>query len=197
VTVFHLIRHGLYDAVDRVLTGQSPGRALNAAGLAQAERLGAALAGLPIAAVVASPLQRTRETAAPIARSLRLEVVENPGFLEVDYGAWTGLTAASLDGDPIWQLWNTARGIAATPGGEAMVDVQARATGQLRRLHAEMPDAEIAVVSHCDVIRAMLCAALGMPLDMLLRLDVAPASRSVVVLHPYGVEVRHINLPID
>ena len=197
MTVFHLIRHGLYDAVDRVLTGRSPGHGLNAAGLAQAERLGASLARSQIAAVVASPLRRTRETAAPLARGLGRDVVANAGFLEVDYGTWTGQTVAALDGDPMWRLWNTARGVAATPGGEAMVDVQARATGQLRRLHAEMPDAEIAVVSHCDVIRAMLCAALGMPLDMLLRLEVAPASRSVVALHRHGVEVRHINLPID
>ena len=197
MTVFHLIRHGLYDGVDRVLTGHSPSYGLNAAGGAQAERLGAVLVGLPLAAVVASPLQRTRETAVPIARAHGLNVIVEPGFVEVDYGAWTGQTVTALDGDPIWRLWNTARGIAAAPGGEAMAAVQARAIGQLRRLHAELPDAEVAVVSHCDVIRAMLCAALGMPLDMLLRLGVDPASRSVVVWHPYGVEVRHINLPID
>ena len=197
MTVFHLVRHGLYDAVDRVLTGRSPGLSLNAAGRAQAERLGTALAHLPLAVVVASPLERARETAVPIARAHGLEVITTAAFIEVDYSTWTGQTVAALDGDPVWRLWNTARGIAATPGGEAMVDVQARATGQLRRLHTEMPEAEVVVVSHGDVIRAMLCAALGMPLDMLLRLEVEPASRSVLVLHSYGVEVRHINLPID
>ena len=196
MTVFHLIRHGEYDGIDGVLNGRLPGRSLNAAGSAQAARLGAALAGVTLAAVVSSPLERARETAEPVARAQGRDVLLDEAFVELDFGTWTGLAFAALDGDPAWRLWNTARGVAQVPGGEAMLDVQTRAVSGLRRLRAEFPDGEVAVVTHGDVIRGVLCAALGIPLDLLLRLQVAPASRSVVVLDEHGVEVRHTNLPI-
>lgn len=196
MTVFHLIRHAEYDALGHgVLTGRQAGHALNAAGVAQAGALAAAMARLPLLAVLTSPVQRARETAGPVARAHRLDADEDAAFAEIDFGAWTGRTVAGLDGDPAWRLWNTARGIAATPGGEAMAAVQARAVAGLRHIFERIPDAEVAVVSHADVIRAVLCTALGMPLDLLLRLTVDPASRSIVRLHAHGTEVIGLNLP--
>ncbi len=187
----HLIRHAEYAAIDRVLTGRQSGHVLNAAGRAQAERLAALDA--PIAAVVSSPLERAVETATPLAQSRGLAVETEAGFLEIDYGAWTGTTVAELDGDPAWRLWNLQRGIAGTPGGETMAGVQSRAVAALNRLRERFADAEIAIVSHADVIRAVVCATLGLSLDLMLRFEIAPASRTTIRFEPWGATLVQLN----
>ena len=186
----HLIRHADYDSIDRVLNGRRPGLSLNAAGRAQAERLAACLP--PVAAVVSSPLERAVETANALGA-----IETDAAFLEIDFGAWTGQTIASLDGDPAWRLWNERRGMAATPGGETMAAVQARAVAGLVRLRERAPDATVAVVSHADVIRAVLGAALGLSLDLLLRFEIAPASRSTIRFEPWGATVVTLNRTLD
>ena len=161
-----------------------PGLSLSDAGQAEA----AGLAGLPVQAVVCSPQPRAVQTAAFIGAPVQ----PDPAWDEVDFGAWAGQSFADLDPDPAWRLWNTARSLARPPGGETMLDVQARAVPALlalRRFEA------VAVVSHLDVLRAVLAYVLGMPLDNLFRLHLAPASRSVVVLWDGGARVEGLNLP--
>ena len=99
-TTFHLIRHGDYGLLGRVLAGRTPGHSLSDLGRKQAERVAAALAHRPIAAVVSGPLERARETAAPLAARCGLEVSVDPDLDEIDFGEWTGMAFDALQPCP-------------------------------------------------------------------------------------------------
>lgn len=196
VTDLLLIRHGLCDRVGRAIAGRSVGVHLNAAGLRQAHELARSLERLPIGAIYSSPLERARETAAPLAERLGLAVEISPALEELDFGAWTGRTIASLAGDPVWQRFNTERGTTRIPGGETMGEVVARATGGVARMAADHRDGLVAVVSHGDVIRALLAHYAGLPLDCMLRLEVSPGSVSAVRLGP-DPQLLTVNWSLD
>ena len=184
MTVVLLVRHGMCDPVGRVLAGRSPGISLNAAGREQAHALATALAPLPLAAIYTSPLERARETAAALAAQSGLEAGVCPGLVELDYGAWTGRSIESLAGDPHWREYNLKRGTTRIPGGESMDDVVGRASRALSEIAASDGDAFVAAVTHGDVIRALLACWMGMPVDRMLQLEVAPGSVSGVRLGP-------------
>jgi probable phosphoglycerate mutase len=193
VTTLLLIRHALTDAVGHVLSGRSEGVALNAAGRAQAEELARRLEKVELTAIYSSPLERAVATAEALARGRALRVQTLSALTEVDFGEWTGRTLASLEGDPAWQLYNTQRGRSAIPGGEAMLAIQARVIAELERLHYIHPDGSVAVVSHGDVLRAALLHYLGVALDLFERIEVEPASLSVVRLGPAGPRIARLN----
>jgi probable phosphomutase (TIGR03848 family) len=193
MTTLLLIRHALTDAVGQVLTGRTPGVILNDRGRAQAEALGRRLARTALAAVYSSPLERAMATAHEIARAHGLTVECRPGLHEVDFGQWTLRTLSSLAGDPEWQRFNARRGGAPVPGGEPMLAVQARMVAEMEALAARHPEETIAVVGHGDPLRAVLLHALGVPLDLFERIEVEPASLSVVTLGPSGPCVRRLN----
>jgi probable phosphoglycerate mutase len=192
-TTFLLIRHGLTDAVGRVMMGRRPGVRLNAVGRAQAARLAETLRSTPLAAVVSSPLERTRETAEAIARPHGLAVEIADGLLEYEVGGWTGSTFADLDATAEWRRFNTLRSLTAPPDGELMIGVQQRAVAALLDLRAEYSSGIVAAVSHGDVIRALLLFFLGMPIDFLHRLEVSPATISIVTLGPGEPRVLQVN----
>ena len=192
----HLIRHGHTDALGRTLTGRSPNVGLNAQGREAAARTARSLArDTAIARVFSSPQLRARQTAEPIAAGTGCVVVEEAALDEVDFGAWAGLGFAELQHAPGWAEWNALRSLAATPGGETMLQVQARAIGFVQGLSAAWPEASVVLVSHADVIRSMLAHLLGQPIDMMQRLEIFPASRSIVVLSGTDVRVEAVNLP--
>ena len=194
-TTLHLIRHATYGLLGNTLAGRSPGHHLGPEGRLQAEAVAIDLAERPLTAVIASPLERAQETAAPIAAQHGLAVAIDPRLNEVAFGDWTGARFDDLAERADWQAFNAFRSMAPVPGGESMLNVQARAVAALLRLRAAWPGAEIAVVSHGDVVKAMLAHLLGIPLDLFRRLDIAPASRSVVVLHDGDAQVLGVNLP--
>lgn len=194
MTLIHLIRHASYDLLGRVLAGRTEGHGLNAVGREEAARVAAVLSARTLAAIATSPLQRARETAEIIAAPHRLEVLEVPGLNEIDFGDWSGTTFEALHRDPAWGLFNRFRATAPIPGGETMLAAQARAVGAAVVLAGRFPEAEIAAVSHGDVIKALIAHALGSPVDFLQRLDIAPASRSVLELGPSSVRVLGVNL---
>jgi probable phosphomutase (TIGR03848 family) len=194
-TTFILVRHASYGLLDHRLGGRAPGHSLNEQGRAEAARLAAALAGAPLAAIVASPMERTQETAAAIAARHGLAVQTDEDLIEMDFGAWTGADFRSLHDDPVWRAFNSFRATAPIPGGETMLAVQARMIAALRRLQAAHRDRMIAVVSHADPIKSVLTHFLGMPLDLMRRIEVAPASRSVLTLYDEDAVVTAINLP--
>ena len=144
--------------------------------------------------MVSSPVQRARETAAPLAAALGIEVAIDAALDELDFGAWAGASFAELDSQPAWHGWNRARSFAVCPGGESMVAAQSRALAGLARLHARYPEGEVAVVSHSDILKSMLAHFLGVPLDLFQRLTLDPASRSVLVLSGTEVRVDGVNL---
>ena len=171
------------------------GVGLSEAGWTQAERLAATLAARPIAAVVSSPLQRARETAAPLAAKLDLEVAIDPGLNEIDFGDWTGQAFDALAPRPDWAEWNRQRSLAACPGGETMMAAQARAVDAVMRLAHAHPRAEIVLVSHQDVLKSVLAHLLGAPLDLMTRFAIDPAHRSTVRLLDGDPCLEGLNLP--
>ena len=175
-----LIRHGLNDAVGRRITGWLPGWPLNAEGRRQVEDLSQRLAGRRIQAVYASPLERARETAEAVARPHGVPVRVEDQLGEMRVGEWEGLTFEELAPRPEWQRFNRARSTAPVPGGDMMIETQARMVRCLERLSALHQGETVAVVSHADPLRAALAHYLGIPLDLLQRFEISPASVSVV-----------------
>ena len=186
-TTFLLIRHAAHSRVGDTLCGRTPGVTLSAEGRRQAAALAGRVAGA--AAVVSSPVQRARETAAAFG----LPVTVDPAFEEFDFGDWAGQRFDALAGDPAWEAWNARRGAARPPGGETMAEVRARASAGLSRLRATHRDATVAVVSHADVVKSVLLGVLGMPDDLHDRIEVAPASVSRVVMWDGGAKVTGLN----
>jgi probable phosphomutase (TIGR03848 family) len=190
MTTVLFIRHGRTQAnVDGVLAGWTPGVVLDDKGKEQATALGLRLAGLTLAAVVTSPLERTVETADVMLASAGLEaprrVDERVG--ECRYGDWTGAKLKNLAKDPMWKVVQSHPSAAVFPGpnGESMAQMQHRAVAAVREWNAALGDSAVyAVVSHGDVIKACLVDALGMHLDQFQRITVDPCSVSVVSYTP-------------
>ena len=192
----HLVRHAAHGLLGRVLTGRMAGVPLSIEGMAQAGALAARFSGMEIAAVLSSPMQRARETAEPIAGALGLGVTVEAGLDEIDFGAWTGRTFAALDGQPAWHAWNRHRGSAGCPGGETMLAAQSRAVSAVLRAGESYAGQHVVMVSHQDVLKAVLAHVLGTSLDHLARFSLDPASRSILTLFDDGARVEAINVPL-
>jgi probable phosphomutase (TIGR03848 family) len=188
-----LIRHAAHELVGHTIVGRSPGVHLSPHGVRQAEALAGRLAGSGIAALYSSPLERALETAAPIGARLGLDLFPSEELNEIDFGAWTGRTVAELDQLEAWRQFNLFRSSVRVPDGETMVEVQARLLGLVEHLAATHPGRRIALVSHGDMIKAALAHWLGVPLDLFQRIEIAPASLSLVRLCPYGPKVLLLN----
>lgn len=191
-TVF-LVRHGSHDRLGKVLCGRMSGVSLSGEGRREADALARRLAAEALTAVYTSPLARAVETARPIADAAGLEPVADDDLLEIDFGAWTGQGFEALASDPAWGLWNHARSLARPPGGESMVELQARLKRWLERARARHSGERIAAVTHSDVIKALAAHALGFSLDQHERLEVSPASISVLVAGDWGIKVLSLN----
>lgn len=192
-TTLLLVRHAAHERVDRMLCGRMPGVHLGADGRAQAARLAEWLARREPRAIHASPQPRAQETAAPVAARCGLPLRTAPALDEIDFGEWTGQEFAALAGDPRWQRWNAFRATQRAPGGESMIEAQARALGWARSLPARHPDAVVVAVSHADVIKALIAGVLGLSLDAHARFAIDPASISTVVLWESGGMVLRMN----
>ena len=193
MTVFRLLRHGEHVLAGRVLAGRMPGVGLSERGRAEITSVAERLAGDNIAAIYASPLERTRETAEIVAARLSLPVIYREDLIELDFGAWTGLSFDEVRRDERWQAWNRHRGIATLPSGESMRAVQHRIVAALVELHERHREQSVLLVSHGDVIRAALVFALGMPLDFIRRIEVGIASLSTLRLDDDGMRVLGLN----
>jgi probable phosphoglycerate mutase len=197
VTDILLIRHAMCDPVGVAIAGRAAGIHLNAAGREQARELGEWLALLRLDAIYSGPLERAYETACIVAAPHALAVRVSSGLDELDFGEWTGRTLAELEPLPAWRRFNERRSEAPVPGGERMVDAQRRAVAELDRLAREHPRGRVAAVSHGDILRAVLVYHLRMSLDDIHRLEVSPASVSVVTLDGGPPRVRRVNIPAN
>jgi probable phosphoglycerate mutase len=193
VTTFLLVRHGLHLFGGERIAGRLPGVHLSPAGQEEVAGLVARLAGVPIDAVLSSPMERTMETAAALAEARGRRVEPCDDLLEIDFGEWTGAAIDDLGPDERWTRWNRYRSGHRAPGGESMLEVQHRALGLLQRLVLERPDGCVALVTHADVIKAVLAQLLGAPLDLFLRIEISPASVSVVHIGEHGPWVLAVN----
>ncbi|HKB13021.1 MAG TPA: histidine phosphatase family protein [Vicinamibacterales bacterium] len=193
MTRFYLIRHGHTAAVDHYIAGRAPGTDLTDEGQRQARELAVRMRHVPLIAVLSSPLERTRQTAEPLARDHGLDVIVVPELNEIDFGAWSGSTFTALDEKDAWRRYNIARAITMPDGGELLVEVQARAVRTLLTLRDRHAGGHVAVVSHGDVIRALLLYFLGMPVDFVHRIEISPARVSIVDLSDESVRLLLMN----
>lgn len=166
---------------------------LSPEGASEARVLGSVLAAERLAAVQSSPAMRARQTAMAVADAQRLTVSQMPALDEVDFGQWTGSAFTDLDADPQWRIWNASRATAIVPGGETMQAVQQRAWNHICDVAAQFAGGIIALVSHCDVIRAIIARVLDLSLDNVLRFDIEPASISRIVVGEWGSRVVSLN----
>ncbi len=179
----------------KMLPGQAPGLHLAEKGHAQAAAAAERIAGLTKApaAVYASPLERTRETAAPIAKALGLRVRSAPGLIEVDVGDWTEKSLTRLYRTPQWPTVHRWPSGFRFPGGESFAEMSVRSMDTVLGLVADHPGETIVAVSHADPIKAILAAAAGVPLDLMPRLVVSPCSVSAILFGPGGPLVLSLN----
>ena len=216
-TTVLLVRHGTTDTTGKVLPGRAAGLHLSEAGkgqaLAASERIAAwseALRRRPapagrggrrqrqepspgITAVYASPLERTRETAAPIAKALNLRVQADRGLLECDFGEWTGASLKDL-----WKLpeWSTVQRYPSGfrfPGGESFAGMQTRIVETLARIKASHPGETVVAVSHADPIKAAVADAVGTHLDLFQRIVISPCSVTAITYGALGPTVLAVN----
>ena len=193
MTVLLLIRHADTDTAGKRLTGRERGVHLNDRGRGEAARLAERLDGVPIRAIYSSPLERCRETAAPIARALGISVSIRRALLEVDYGDWTGRPISSLRRTRLWRVVQHAPSRIRFPGGESLLEVQTRAVAEVERIAARHPKRVVAIVTHADVVRLLLAHYAGTHLDHLQRLVVDPASASVLALDDGSARLVKVN----
>lgn len=193
MTTFLLIRHGTHTMGPDAIPGRSAEAVLAPEGLAQAAGLADRLRHLTIDALYCSPVVRARQTAEPLSAALNLPARVTDALAEIDYGDWTGRTLDDLRPLDRWKHWNAFRSGSRPPGGEAMLDVQARVVGAMLRLAGDHPRAVLALVSHGDVIKAALAYFLGVPLDLFHRIEVSTGSVSVVRVEDWGPTVWCVN----
>jgi probable phosphoglycerate mutase len=192
-TLFLLIRHATNDFVGKAIAGRAPGVRLNAQGFREAQQLADRLRTAAIAAIYVSPLERARETAAPLAARLKLAAGVCSELHEIDCGDWTGKTFSELDADPQWRLWVLRRSEARPPGGESILEAQRRAVDLILRLRAKHEGETVVLVSHGDVIKAVLAHFLRISLDDLESFDIAPAAVSAVHVGENWAQVKLVN----
>ncbi len=182
-TLVVLVRHGQTSTTGKVLPGRAKGLHLSETGIGQAQAAAGRLALLPkVHAVYASPLERTRETAAPIAKAVGVRTRTTKGLLECDFGDWTGAKLSDLMKRPEWRTVQSAPSTFRFPGGESFVEMQSRITGELDQLAARHPGETIVCVSHADPIKAAVAHAAGTHLDLFQRIVISPCSITPILM---------------
>lgn len=170
-----LLRHGAHSDVGARLTGRGKDNGLTETGRLQALAAASALRSEPPSAIYVSPRRRTRDTAEIIGNELGVPISISDALDEVDFGAWTGRTFEQLAADPAWTEWNAQRGTAPTPGGETQSAAQARALAFLFEVAAEHQGSAL-LVTHCDIIRSLVCWAERRSLNEIHAISCEPGS---------------------
>ena len=194
-TTVLLVRHGATDTTGIILPGRAPGLHLSERGVAQAEHVAERLGALtrkPVA-LYTSPLERARETAAPIARALRLRPHIERGLLECDFGLWTGRKLNLLAKKPEWRDVQHAPSTFRFPEGESFTEMQLRVWTTLERIAAKHRNRTVVVVSHADPIKAAVTYAQGVPLDLFQRTVISTCSISAIAFTSATPVVLSVN----
>jgi probable phosphoglycerate mutase len=193
-TLVLLVRHGRTATTGTVLPGRAKGLHLSDDGTAQAQAAADRISQLErVHAVYASPLERTRETAAPIGRAVELPVRTAKGLLECDFGEWTGKRLANLRKKPEWSTVQHRPSIFRFPGGESFAEMQLRIWNQMETLVAEHPGQTVVAVSHADPIKAAVAMATGVHLDLFQRISISPCSITPLLFTASGPIVLAVN----
>jgi probable phosphoglycerate mutase len=195
-TLVLMVRHGQTPTTGAVLPGRAKGLHLAESGIAQAEAAGARIAKLKagsVAAVYASPMERTQETAKPIAKALGLRVRTEKGLIECDFGKWTGQKLSKLRKLDEWQMVQRYPSGFRFPGGESFAEMQTRMVDGINKLCKAHPGSTIVAVSHADTIKAAVAHATGTHLDLFQRIVVSPCSITAILYTATGPIVLSVN----
>jgi len=193
-TLVLLVRHGQTPTTGKVLPGRASGLHLAEAGVRQAEQVAERLTGFRnVDAVYASPLERARETAAPIGRALDQRVRIERGLLECDFGDWTGAELKKLMKKPEWTTVQRAPSTFRFPNGESFTEMQTRMVSTLERLVDRHRGRTIVCVSHADPIKAVVAHAMGTHLDLFQRVVIGTCSVSAIAYSTSGPVVLTVN----
>jgi probable phosphoglycerate mutase len=195
MTILMLIRHGETDYIKQgKLAGRLPGIHLNEKGRQQARQLADQLASAPIRAVYSSPMERTIETAEPIAGALKREIVISQELTEIDVGEWQDCSLKQLKKLRMWKTVQTTPGQAQFPGGEPFIQAQSRICNELLRISRQHnPKDVVLCVSHADPIRLAVALFIGLPIDMFQRLIVSPASITTLEIRDSSSRLLTLN----
>jgi probable phosphoglycerate mutase len=194
-----LLRHGETPLTPQKRFSGSGGTnpSLSAAGREQAHRTAEALARRgTVEAVIASPLTRTRETAAIVATRLGLDVTIEDGLRETDFGAWEGLTFGEVrDRYPDdLNAWLADPEAHPTGGGESFAETATRIAATRDKLVAAHAGRTVLLVSHVTPIKTFVRLALGAPPESVFRMELSAASLSAVAYYADGnASVRLFN----
>ncbi len=193
-TLLLLVRHGQTPTTGKILPGRASGLHLADAGVSQAHRVAERIAELPrVDAIYASPLERARETAAPIAKALKQRVKIDKGLLECDFGDWTGAELGKLMKKPEWSTVQKAPSTFRFPNGESFTEMQTRMVTALDRIRTAHPGGTVVCVSHADPIKAAVAHAMGTHLDLFQRIVIGTCSVSAIAYSNHGPIVLTVN----
>ena len=189
-----LVRHGQTPTTGKLLPGRAPGLHLAPTGtqqaLAAAQRVGELT---KVGALYTSPLERARETAAPISKALGIPAKVRRGLLECDFGEWTGKELKNLMKLPEWTTVQRAPSTFRFPGGESFTEMQTRIVGALEEIRDAHPGEVVVCVSHADPIKAAVAYAMGTHLDLFQRIVISTCSISAITWTPHGPAVLTVN----
>ena len=189
-----MVRHGRTPTTGRVLPGRAAGLHLADSGKAEAEAVAKRIAEIKgVSAVYASPLERARETAAPIGKILGQKVNIHKGLLECDFGDWTGAQLTALMKKPEWTTVQKAPSTFRFPNGESFTEMQQRMVSALDDIRAKHPGGIVVCVSHADPIKAAVAHAMGTHIDLFQRIVISTCSVSAVAYSPSGPVVLTVN----
>jgi probable phosphoglycerate mutase len=189
-----MVRHGQTPTTGKLLPGRAPGLHLADEGVQQAERAGARIAELKqVDAIYTSPMERARETAAPIGKAVGIRPKVHKGLIECDFGDWTGAELVKLMKLPEWRTVQKAPSTFRFPNGESFTEMQVRMVTTLDRLRTLHPGGVIVCVSHADTIKAAMAHALGTHLDLFQRIVISTCSISGIAWSTDGPIALTVN----
>jgi probable phosphoglycerate mutase len=193
-TLILLVRHGQTPTTGKILPGRAAGLHLAEAGVQQAHMVAERISELPrVDAIYASPLERARETAAPIAKALKQRVKINKGLLECDFGDWTGEQLGTLMKKPEWATVQRSPSTFRFPNGESFTEMQTRMVTALDDIRAAHPGGIVVCVSHADPIKAAVAHAMGTHIDLFQRIVIGTCSVSAIAYSSHGPIVLTVN----
>jgi broad specificity phosphatase PhoE len=181
-----LVRHGQIDFnVQHRLPGQLPGIPLNEEGRREASAMAQALSALPLSAIIASPLERTLETASYLNANRGLEVRQDADLLDTDYGRFSGQSWDDLDKrDRAWARF-TSDPLHAPRGVESFAHVQQRAVRAAERWRQAADVGEwVALVTHADLVKLIIAHYVWIPLAHMPLINMDNASVTLLAFHP-------------
>jgi probable phosphoglycerate mutase len=204
MTTILLIRHAENDMMKKgIMACRNPGVHLNDEGRAHAQTLADTLAPRlqkPLAegqlkGIFSSPMERTQETAAPLAAALGITITIRPGLIETDCGEWAGKTVKQLSRRKLWKQVQQSPSQFRFPGGESFPEIQQRMAAEMEALRAEFPAPTDLVLcfSHADPIKLAVAHYLNMPLNDFQRLIIHPTSITGLLFEGENVRLLMMN----